>query len=322
MRKVEPSGFNDLEAARSILGPHKRTTQWSNAVSMSSFHLIEPCCGSAALTMHLLWARRQVVPYHGSKWKIRRELAAVLAERDCTELDAVTLNDIGPWGVTWTALTDLELLEQTITWLEGYAKAEPRQLFDALTGAPVPDSLPRYAAQHLFLQRISVNGKAVGTRLGVTGVHTWFSPGFNRNSAYGCPATDRFGAVKPMVPSLLKVLRSMKDLSWPMGRTLSLQGSAREIPISPCAGRTVIYIDPPYASTTGYPNGALPRPIVAQISKDWHAAGAIVMVSEAEPIEELVAMGWTAKCLRGAPTDEKPFQIKGAEWVTISPETR
>jgi hypothetical protein len=52
------------------------------------FHLVELCCGSAALTMHLLGKKKQqVVPYQGSKWKYRRELAQILADRGHTQLD-------------------------------------------------------------------------------------------------------------------------------------------------------------------------------------------------------------------------------------------
>lgn len=175
------------------------------------FHLVELCCGSAALSMHLLGAKRAIVPYHGSKWRLRKKLSALLAENGFTELGSFHLNDIGPWGRTWPALLSRSQLTMTANILRTYVLGDARSVYKTLQGYPVPTDAPEYhAAQHLLLQRLSVNGKAVGTRDG-----RWMSPDFNRTSAYGCEATDRFGAIRPMLPYLIEILENLSnELRW------------------------------------------------------------------------------------------------------------
>jgi hypothetical protein len=54
---------------------------------------------------------------------------------------------------------------------------------------------------------------------------------------------------------------------------------------------TVAYMDPPYLGTTGYAHD-LGRPEVVELARRWADAGAVVCISEAEPIPELMADGW------------------------------
>lgn len=289
---------------------------------MGTFHLVEPCAGSAALTMHLIGLRRQqIVPYQGSKWKLRRQLADLLASRGLTELAGVTLNDIGPWGMTWRALSRPSTLRTTIQYLEKLAEQDPRSVYDRLQGSPSPAGVAHYAAHHLFLQRLAVDGKAVGTRFKRGVGATWHSPGFNKTSAYGTPGTERFGPVRPMIPSLIRVLERLATLSWPATCTV-YNTDAMHLGfnwLEDTSHRVVVYIDPDYVGSTGYPNGGLPRHHVLHLARRWYGGAATVMISEAEPIQSLVDEGWQAVCLRAAPTDSKPFQSKDPEWVTISP---
>ena len=280
---------------------------------MGKFHLVELCCGSAALTMHLLFARRQVVPYQGSKWRLRRELAAVLVERGFTELGASTLNDIGPWGGAWWALRNHP--GGVARELRKLNNEDPRDVFDLLHGGLVPVMSVDlcFAAEFLFLQRLSHSGKAVGTKGGC-----WCSPGFNETSAYGVAASERFGEIKPMIPSLISVVESMQELTWP--QSVNYQMHVEDVPIFPFGLPLVIYIDPNYVNSTGYPNGSMSRKQVVSVSRRLAArCDTTVMVSEAEPIPELVEAGWEARCLRQPPKDNKPFQTKSAEWVTLWP---
>jgi hypothetical protein len=60
----------------------------------------------------------------------------------------------------------------------------------------------------------------------------------------------------------------------------------------PDMSRVLIYIDPPYSGTTGYAH-LFPRGAVVAVARRWAEAGAHVVISEAEPIPELVADGWT-----------------------------
>jgi hypothetical protein len=80
----------------------------------------------------------------------------------------------------------------------------------------------------------------------------------------------------------------------------------------------VVYIDPSYVGTTGYA-ADLPRADVVALARRWAAAGAVVAISEAEPIPELVAEGWHAVRIDGERVGQKrTFSKQQAEWLTMS----
>lgn len=78
---------------------------------------------------------------------------------------------------------------------------------------------------------------------------------------------------------------------------------------------TYVYIDPPYSNTTAYEH-ALPREQVLDLARRWADAGAIVAVSEAEP---LPLPDWHAieltKARRG---QRRTFSRQQSEWLTLS----
>jgi hypothetical protein len=170
------------------------------------------------------------------------------------------------------------------------------------------------AAEYLFLQRLAYSGKAVGIRDG-----RWASPGFNTSSAYGLAGTDRFGEVLPMVRGLIRVLRGYSSLGH-----AAVGGSQTPAPMPTRAvtRATVVYLDPPYAGSTLYPNGVLDRGDATALALAWSDAGATVVVSEATALPELVARGWTPVHLYRGRRDESPFRGKQEEWLTISPRGR
>ena len=80
----------------------------------------------------------------------------------------------------------------------------------------------------------------------------------------------------------------------------------------------VVYIDPPYVNTTGYAH-AFPRSEWLPVVRRWVEAGALVVVSEAEPIAELVAEGWHAVEITGERKGQKrTFSKQQREWLTMS----
>jgi hypothetical protein len=82
----------------------------------------------------------------------------------------------------------------------------------------------------------------------------------------------------------------------------------------------VCYMDPPYVGTTGY-GADLPRAEVVAHALARADLGALVMVSEAEPIPELVAAGWYATRIDHARKGHKrTFSKQQAEWVTTNRE--
>lgn len=271
---------------------------------------IEPCCGSAAIALALLGARRSLLPYQGSKWRLRRALLPRLRPfAQSLSPRRVELSDPGPWGVVAPTVLRPELRAGVIERLDFMDRLDPGQVYDALHQHPVPADPVEYSAQYLFLQRLSYSGKAVGEREGC-----WSSPGFNKSSAYGLAGTERFGRVKPMIPSLIRVLRSYDELLRPE----ELCGGRRpaRAPRHPVQEETVVYIDPPYAGSTAYPAADLERSEVVALALAWAEAGASVYVSEGEGIDALVARGWRAERVDAGRSDRSRFRGKQQEWLT------
>jgi hypothetical protein len=81
---------------------------------------------------------------------------------------------------------------------------------------------------------------------------------------------------------------------------------------------TVAYMDPPYVGTTGYGHD-LPRSEVVALARRWSEAGAMVAISEAEPIADLVAEGWHAVRIDGERKGQaRTFSKQKDEWLTLS----
>ncbi len=85
--------------------------------------------------------------------------------------------------------------------------------------------------------------------------------------------------------------------------------------------RRVVYIDPPYRGTTAYLGDVRPptRAAVVRRALRAHEWGATVLVSEGEPIAELVELGWEVRELRGPPDNSVAGWSRVGEFVTMSP---
>jgi hypothetical protein len=275
--------------------------------------LIEPCCGTASLSLHLLGAKQALLPYQGSKWRYRKPLEQLVRELGFVGAPSTAvLTDAGPLGLVMDTLGDRRVLKKVILELEALEQEDPLKIFTWLNGSSPPRDKALFSARFLFLQRLSFSGKAVG----VIG-HRWVSPGFNKTSAYGLASTNKFGKINPMIPSLLRVLRGyLEDL--PYGVIFSNQGQAFRPPHEKIAGRTLVYLDPPYKDSTDYPNGAMLREEVVELAQAWASAGASVVVSEGEPISELTNKSWAYQRISAGRNDTSKFRGKQEEWVTYA----
>ena len=78
----------------------------------------------------------------------------------------------------------------------------------------------------------------------------------------------------------------------------------------------ITYMDPPYLGTTGYADD-LPRADVVRLALDYHAAGAVVCISEAEPVID----GWHAIDIQGGRKGQKrTFSKQQREVLTMNRE--
>ena len=81
---------------------------------------------------------------------------------------------------------------------------------------------------------------------------------------------------------------------------------------------SVVFVDPPYVGTSGYDHD-LPRADVINLAQRWQAAGALVCISEQEPIAQLIADGWHALDItRTRKGRKRTFSRQQAEWLTMS----
>lgn len=287
-----------------------------------TYSLIEPCCGSAALSLHLIGARRQLVPYQGSKWSLRKQLSALLVRLGhWGSPSEIWLSDVGPFAECMAAvLGHPRAVAKELAPLVEEGEQAPRALYDRLNGGTVPTDWFRSTAELLWLQRMSFSGKAVGIRDG-----RWRSPGYNGTSAEGVEASESFGAVMPLGGALLRAVEGIPNASIEVfGIRSTLTHRLWTSGTTPGTGKPAVLLDPPYVGTVGYPCGDMPRDEVVSLALDWHGAGADVIVCEAEPVAELVALGWVAECIQeGKGNARARMQARarqsgsrGAEWVT------
>ena len=272
-----------------------------------SYTLVEPCAGSAAFSLHLLGARSAILPYQGSKWRFRHCLQDYAAHLGFSGRPRrVVLTDPGPWGRTLPVILDRRRLQLLVERLQAVVREDPRDVFDRLQGGAVPHDPVSFAAEFLFLQRLAFSGKAVGTRDG-----HWVSPGFNKTSAYGVAATDRFGEVRPMVPSLLRVLEGY--VTQLVATDVEVRNESAGMPQG-VSESTLVYLDPPYVGSTCYPGGQMTRQEVVALAEAWRRAGAAVIVSEQHGLD---LPGWARSRVYSGRNDTSPFRGKQEEWVTF-----
>jgi hypothetical protein len=302
---------------------------------MSTWAYIDPFCGSGAVPLALLGYSEPIVPYQGSKWKWRRELLALFAHVGFSGLPrTLWLNDIGPWGCTLPYLLKGKWHEVAgeLTVCAALRPGESTlgDRYRTIVSQPVPGTDAQRAARHLFLQRLSFSGKPVGWRKRGRG-RSWITHGFNPTSAYGKPKTGRFGAIRPQVPALVQRLQR---LGWEQPRPETaacvprfgaalakewLSGLASgwtPFAESQDFSRVLLYLDPPYAGTTGYCPDDPALAEVDHLARTWAEYGATVVVSGPAIPSSLLSSSWHSEPLNERRRGESPFKSTSTEWVT------
>ena len=98
----------------------------------------------------------------------------------------------------------------------------------------------------------------------------------------------------------------------------TITDDARKVDPPQLPAGVVAYMDPPYLGTTGYSHD-LGREAVVELARKWEAAGALVCISEAEPIHALVEDGWFVVEITGERKGQKrTFSKQQREFLTLS----
>jgi hypothetical protein len=181
--------------------------------------------------------------------------------------------------------------------IRGWKDEDPRALWTRLRdeGPPKgPEVDPREVARWSWLLARSVGNK---------GPHAGYMPGDSEDGSGRWVNTQSGTAAKwndvPTLPA-------------------TITDDARKVDPPQLPAGTVAYLDPPYQNTTGYRH-SLGRGAVIDLARKWSSAGALVCISEAEPIHALVADGWKVVEITGERKGQKrTFSKQQREYLTIS----
>ena len=273
---------------------------------------VELCAGTAALSLRLHRRHaRPPVSRMGAKTGYADAILRVLGLRPGQGAAHYLWCEPDP-GVRLLleAYRDPGLAQKAAAIIRGWADEEPRALWERLRAEGPPrgveaGEVARWArlitANRLIPGRWADDGRWVNAaRDG--GEHTIGGVSFGG---------DEF--CTPAVDLAEKFEASVGDMP------ATVHADARGIEPGPdLPPGTVAYMDPPYVGTTGYGHD-LPRSEVVTLARRWAAAGAMVAISEAEPIGDLVAEGWHAVRIDGERKGQaRTFSKQKDEWLTLS----
>jgi site-specific DNA-adenine methylase len=230
------------------------------------YHLVELCCGSAALSLYTV-KRRPLLVYCGSKAAYAKSIMERIGV-DPSYVSNITLNDVGMWGWIWRAL---QLNASEIKNIIGqHANEEDQKTFYSRLDALIAAS--RNAWQKAVYYLVKLAGTWRGMEVGnFKSIKGGFVPKL-KTLAERCAIMDN-------------VLRN-----W---TCLQLDASAVDIPSVKPDDTVICYIDPPYKNHEFPYVHHLERDRVIHLAKKW--ANAIVVISECEPLQRILGAGWKSE---------------------------
>ena len=206
---------------------------------------------------------------------------------------------------------DPDALREVARIIRGWAGEEPRALWERLRAERrargAATGTAGEVAGWLFLHHGSFQMKGPDAGIGVP---------------EGCDKTENHGAKRPVLSIIHSAIRYTIIDNWPSVRVSPCIPTAAEVSaaigtpgdLSGC----VVYMDPPYAGTTGY-TADLPRAEVVMHARDFAALGATVAISEAEAIPDLVRSGWHSVEITGGRVGAKrTFSKQQQEIITMN----
>lgn len=266
---------------------------------MSGVHWVELCAGAGATTLRLLGGP-DCVPLVGWMGGKRRFAGAILDAMGVRRQDVVsaTMADAGTWGWVWPVVLDAVTGPAVAEVLHGWRDKDPVVLWQRLSEQPLPSDLVQAAAHWLWMQgRAASNVPVWWDEEGLNGP----KPGrrtperASQRGSWVMGEKNRAGRRQEACQSgtgrgRLNGLRDPRTVAWRVEQLqrlpsiVVLQADVATIAPPEDASRHVVYIDPPYQGCTGYEE-TLVRNQVLEVAQRWAAAGAVVAVSEAEPLD-------------------------------------
>ena len=200
--------------------------------------------------------------------------------------------------------------------IRSWAGEEPRALWDRLKAEGWPSLLPVEGGRWLGPCDVGEVARWV-TAAGGSFRQGAPESGFNRTEFQGKEATETTGMQRP----LLQRLPGAIDIAPTFPPLAVWQGTAETLALPDDLTGWVLYCDPPYADTSGYPHGDCPRATVLRLAREWGERGAVVAISEACPLDGALGAGWQAVEIgherKGA---KRTFSRQQSEWLTLNRE--
>lgn len=291
---------------------------------------------------------RPVVSRIGNKWGYAGAICRIRGLSWRRPPEALILNDADPEiAGLWRCLLDPEIARAAAAMIRGWSGEEPRPLWDRLrarlaSGELSPPSV-EWMASRLWVHRRSYQqlGSSYAPAQMVRTAH--FTGGLTKYKPDApAPAIEALaewaaawswvcgnswrgepdGGWKPMPTdgsattcSITPERAAARIESTPTPGAVALNARAEEISVPADARGWLVYADPPYQGTTGY-RCEWPRADVLEVARRWAAAGASVMISEAEPLD---LPGWHHVEITALRTGQKrTFSKQQREFLTLS----
>jgi len=268
---------------------------------------VELCAGTAALSLRLHGGRhcRPPVSRMGAKTGYADAILEVLGLRPGQGADRYLWCEPDDGArLMLIAYTDEALRREAAAIIRGWADEEPRALWERLRDEGAVKGCPPAWVAGVG----AVDAREVA-RWAFMGSASYAPCGSDRGwSAFLHPEEGgRYGAGRLATAARVD---NLPDLP-----ATVLDGAVEPPTVPP---GTICYMDPPYVGTTGYASD-LPRAEVVRLARAWADAGAWVVISEQEPIPELMADGWHAVDITDTRRGQKrTFSKQQREWLTLS----
>lgn len=234
----------------------------------------EPFCGSAAMMMRLHGDVRPWSNYMGGKLSIAVQSLALLGLRAGGRARVYRLHDAGPQAGVIRAI--VERGEDVAALIEGMGP-DGREGWEKVKYSPVPTDPVKLAAAFVVMQTSSILQRPPVDR-----GFGWRSCGYAKRhqSAIdkGFPDSHRPMALAAKVRALHKALRGAE--------VVATRGDWRECMVPDVAGRSVVYLDPPYAGTEGFRRGAVDVAEVVDWGRALASRGHEVVIAEGRRLSE------------------------------------